>query len=135
MTNVFIIIDTGTGRVAEVQSLPDAYAPALGARQRAVLTATGQVASGTFTGTGSSAGAVRNGPFAVTVWGTFLATVCLEASYDGGTTWLPVVDDEGLPAKLQVPGQIVYTSTESAVLFRVTCPAYASGAASWQIGQ
>ena len=77
MTNVFIITDTATGRVAGVQSLPDVYAPNLGAQQRAVLAVNGQVASGAFTGTGNGSGAARMGLFSVTVWGAFVATVCL----------------------------------------------------------
>jgi len=135
MTNTFIILDEATGRVAGTQALPDAYAPVLGAGQHATYDAEGQVARGTFTGTGSGTGAARLGTFAVAVWGVFVATLCLEASFDGGTVWIPVVDEDGLTAKLTAPGQIVYTQGEAAVLFRVTCSAFTSGTVNWQIGQ
>ena len=34
---------------------------------------------------------VRYGQFNVSIWGTFVANITLQRSFDGGTTWLDVI--------------------------------------------
>lgn len=133
MTNTYIVTDTA-GRYLRTDTLPDAFAPVLRSGERARLATTGQVAAGTITGTGAAAGVQeRMGAFTLSVWGTFAATVRLEVSFDGGTTWAPVFGDDGQSVDLSAPGNIQVTQTESGVLYRVFCSAFTSGVVSWQI--
>ena len=42
-----------------------------------------------------TAGATYNGHFNLSIWGTFVATVFVQRSFDGGTTWLDVASYTG----------------------------------------
>lgn len=93
--------------------------------------------SGEFKATGQSASVkvVERVRFNVSVWGTFVASVQLERSFDNGATWL----------KLTSAGQQVYAWTaaaseialepEAGALYRLNCTAYTSGTVSYMIGQ
>lgn len=74
------------------------------------------------------------GWFNFTVYGTFVGTVVLEKSYDGGTTWVGT----------QIPFTTTAVSTttvksfqvfepEVGVLYRSNCTAYTSGTANTRI--
>lgn len=132
MPNTFMITDRA-GRFLRTETLPDAFAPALRSGEIATHAATGRVSAGTFAATGAGATVELIGSFALSVWGTFAATVRLEVSFDGGTTWTPVYDNDGLSIDLTAPGTIRVTQTESGVLYRAFCPSYTSGTVSWQI--
>lgn len=105
------------------------------------------VVSGTFGATGTSGNATTTigaqtvvpvfiGAFNVAIWGTFVATVGLEKSFDGGTTWLPVSRDAaGTAATWTAPANIVVTEPEADVQYRLNCSAYTSGTVNYRISQ
>ena len=105
------------------------------------------VVSGTFAATGQSGNAVTtigtqtappvfSGAFNVALWGTFVATVQLEKSFDGGTTWLPVSRDAaGTVASWTAPANIVVTEPELDILYRLNCTAFTSGTVNYRISQ
>lgn len=65
------------------------------------------------------------------VWGTFSATVAIERSFDGGTTWVPVSRDMiGTGTAFTVPASVQIVETESGVLYRMSLSAYTSGTAN-----
>lgn len=67
----------------------------------------------------------------VAIWGTFVATVAVERSFDGGTTWVPVSRDMiGTATAFTVPASVQITETESGVLYRLNLSAYTSGTAN-----
>lgn len=94
--------------------------------------------SGAFTATGQSASIILRGPFNFSIWDTFVATLSLERSFDGGTTWMNVTRNDGsanaftAPVSMSVPGD---DSGEADVLYRLNCSAYTSGTARYRISQ
>jgi len=94
--------------------------------------------TGTFGATGQSASVVLSGPFNFSLWGTFVATVSLERSFDGGTTWHNITRNDGAanaftaPVSLAVPGD---ESQEADVLTRLNCSSYTSGTVNYRISQ
>lgn len=133
MSNQFAILDRN-GRLIRVDTLADGFAPVLLSGQSAVHTSTGQVSTGTLSAVANGVGVVCSGSITFTVWGTFVATARPEISFDGGTTWVPLADDDGVVVTLTAPGHACARQTELGVLYRVACSAYTSGAISWQIG-
>lgn len=91
--------------------------------------------SGVFAGTGSSTSAPFLGPFNFTIWGTFSATVNLQKSFDGGTTWLVARDVNGNALTLTAADTHVVEEVEPGVLYRANCSAYTSGNANYRISQ
>lgn len=49
------------------------------------------VVSGAAVATGESAAVILRGRAHLALWGTFSATIVLQRSFDGGTTWLPAM--------------------------------------------
>ena len=95
-----------------------------------------RVQSGAFSGTGAGAGVALCGPFNLSVWGTFVATVVVERSFDGGTTWLPLsLDTYGTTVSLTAPCSLIVSEPETGVLYRLRCSAFTSGTASWRLSQ
>jgi hypothetical protein len=104
------------------------------------------VVSGSFTGTGTSALFMPWGTFNLAIYGSggpngnWHATVQLERSFDGGTTW--IVCQDGSTAS----GQAIYSTqntdvsrvggeSERCVLYRLDCTAYTSGTVNYRMSQ
>lgn len=135
MTNTFLIVDTASGRAIGTQVLADQFAPVLQSGQAAVHLGAGVQLSGSFTATGGGASAALLGNLTASLWGTFVGTVQLQRSFDGGTTWIACTDEAGAALALSAPGQMVQAETEPGVLYRLNCTAYTSGTIAWQIAQ
>jgi hypothetical protein len=96
----------------------------------------GVLIAGTLTSATNSAAAIIYGSFNVSLWGTFSATVQLQRSFDGGTTWLPVSSDPaGDPLQWTVPVSLTWTEVEHTVGYRLACTAYTSGTANYRLSQ
>lgn len=73
------------------------------------------------------------GPFNIFLTGTFVATVQLEASYDGGDTWVPAMADTlGTPVALTAAGYYQWGQIEYGLLFRLTISDYTSGTVNYR---
>lgn len=86
-------------------------------------------------GAGPGARLIRKGAFNVSIWGTFVATLRLERSFDGGTTWLPVTNEGGTVRSWTAPVSTSFTEEELSVMYRLNCTAWTSGVAEWRISQ
>lgn len=85
---------------------------------------------------GASSSLPLLGCFNVAVWGVFVGTVTVETSFDGGTTWIPVINKRtGLGITFAAPGAIQEDEVEPGVLYRVQMTAYTSGTASYRISE
>lgn len=113
------------------------------------------IVAGTFTGTGQSGNATRglqsglptNNPtgtvppvfkdiFNVALWGTFVATIQLEKSFDGGATWSVVSrDSTGTAAAYTAPMTAGVYEPEHNVIYRWNCTAFTSGTVNYRISQ
>jgi hypothetical protein len=95
------------------------------------------VVQGTFTASGVSPSFMVTGPFNVVFGGasgpngTYSATIRLERSFDGGTTWYVCgVGGAGAQAIYSAPNSdvsLVVGEPERGVLYRLNCTAYTSG--------
>ncbi len=108
-----------------------------------------KVVSGQFTATGRSGNAnaginagqnpqpaVFKDVFNAALWGTFVATVRLEKSFDGGTTWLPVSKDaSGSAASYTAPCALGVYEPEHNVIYSWNCTSYISGTINYRISQ
>jgi hypothetical protein len=98
------------------------------------------MAIGSFTGTGQSANFTPIcGPqgvgFNISLWGTFVAAVQLERSFDNGVNWLPIT---GAGVQLYAwtgPASEMAQETESDVIYRLNCTAYTSGTVNYRVSQ
>lgn len=71
---------------------------------------------------------VALGYFNFFVYGTFVGTVRLEKSFDGGTTWIPAsLDTSGTPASYTGPVSVTGFEGEKGMYYRANCTAYTSG--------
>ena len=78
---------------------------------------------GSFTGTGNDGAFISFlGPFNFAAWGGS-GTIVLEASFDGGTTWI------GVPANDS--GTVISVAT--GVMYRARCSAFTSGTVNYRI--
>jgi hypothetical protein len=79
---------------------------------------------------------IPRGPFNIAIWGTFTATVVVEVSFDGGTTWIPLLWDP-VPTALSftAPASLVLVQPEQDVQVRLRCSAYTSGAINARVSQ
>lgn len=90
--------------------------------------------AGSLAAVGASAGVPMFGVFNLFVYGTFVGTVRLERSFDGGTTWVPcTVDAAGDYASYSVPASLTVTEAENGMLYRINCTAYTSGSISYRL--
>lgn len=106
-----------------------------------------KVVSGTFTAVGSSGPAFNaflndniplppnfTGYFNIALWGTFSATIRLERSFDGGTTYNPISEDnQGTAASYTAPVNITAYENEPGVLYRWDCTGFTSGTVNYRI--
>lgn len=122
------------------------------------------IVSGTFTGTGRSGNATTGyglgatgGVFAsapsggnpgqtvapafyrdfnVALWGTFVGTISLQRSFDGGSNWNIVSSDTyGTAATYAVPVSLAAFEPEYGVIYCWNCSAYTSGTVNYRISQ
>lgn len=71
------------------------------------------------------------GQFNLTILGTFVATIAIERSFDGGTSWVPVgADAAGTALAFTKPASVVLAELEDGVLYRARCAAWTSGTAT-----
>lgn len=102
---------------------------------------TGPGASGSTPITGSFTASGRSAPFTaraarginVTLAGTFGATVSLQRSFDGGTTWSPLTVAGSAWASFTGPvSEIAWEDPEDAVLYSLLC-AWTSGTVNYRL--
>jgi hypothetical protein len=90
---------------------------------------------GAFTGTGAGVSALLFRSFNLSIWGTFVGTVALERSFDGGTTWLNCTKTDGTANSFTAAASVVCEEPEPGVLYRLNCSAYTSGTINWRLSQ
>lgn len=94
------------------------------------------VVSGTFTATGASASRVFTGPFNVSISGFGVATVALQRSFDGGTTFKTITaTSTGTPGTYTADAELVAECPEAGVHYRLLCTAYTSGTIAYRLSQ
>jgi hypothetical protein len=92
-----------------------------------------QVRSGTLSATG-----VMATPFIdmgdrwnLSIWGTFVATLRLVRSFDGGTTWIPCTYG-GAPVVFSAASSEVISAPEAGVIYALEVLTYTSGPVNWR---
>lgn len=95
------------------------------------------IITGSFSATGSSPGAAFfKGGINIALWGTFVATVQVERSFDGGANFMPVErDTNGTNLTFSSPDSVIAEEVESAVIWRLTCTNYTSGQVNYRVSQ
>lgn len=94
------------------------------------------IVQGSFVATGQSLALPASGPFNLSLWGTFVATVQLQRSFDGGLTWqLAQADSVGATAIsfTAVASVKLDLGSEGGVLYRLNCSAYTSGTVNYRL--
>ncbi|WP_017773843.1 hypothetical protein [Paraburkholderia kururiensis] len=92
-----------------------------------------QVVAGTLASVAAGTSSAFLGRFNFAVWGTFVATVILQKSYDGGTTWIAARDENGNIISLTAAGSLVVSEPEPGVLYEPSCTAYTSGTVNYRM--
>ncbi len=91
---------------------------------------------GLFTAIANSAPVLLVGRFNLALTGTFVATVKLQRSFDGGAVWQVVSRDvTGQEAAWSAPVSLAGEEPERGVLYRLACSAYTSGSVGYRISQ
>lgn len=92
---------------------------------------------GTFTGTGRSASFTprQGAAFNVSLWGTFVATVQMERSFDNGVTWLPLTAAGTQMYVWTGPASEIAAEPMPGVLYSLRCTAFTSGTVNYLMGQ
>jgi hypothetical protein len=75
------------------------------------------------------------GDFNITLYGTFAASVALEKTFDGGTTWVQAAFSDGTVVQFTAPTSGAWSETEPGVAYRLRCTSYTSGTVAWRISQ
>ncbi len=96
--------------------------------------------TGTFTATGSSgsfspASQYRRGRFNVSIWGTYVATVRLERSFDDGVTWLVCSKPDLTDAAFTAPVTFAVEEPEADIYYRLTCSSFTSGTINYRMSR
>ncbi len=92
------------------------------------------IASGTITSAAAITGVPIKGDFNISVYGTFVATIQIERSFDGGSNWIPLSkDSSGSNASYTAPFTFPAFEPERGVLYRLNCTSYTSGTATYRI--
>ena len=102
---------------------------------------TASMVAGSFAGAGVSASYQPITPFNpqrgfnLSIWGSFVATIQLERSFDSGASWLPITAQGNQIYVFNGACSEVIEEPEGGVLYRLNCTAFTSGAANYRIGQ
>ncbi len=91
--------------------------------------------SGSFAGTGSSPAIALRGKFNFSLAGFGSATVRLERSFDGGSSWKVVSKPDLTAASFTADVDGVGEEPEIGLLYRFNCTAYTSGTVAYRISQ
>jgi hypothetical protein len=136
VTQSFRIIDIASGAIAGTQSWPDAFSPIVLAGQRAEpVTSSINSVLGAFTAVGVGAAFTPFGNFNLSVWGTFVGSVVLERSFDGGTTYTQASFPDGTTPTLTAPMSGTWNEKEKGTAYRFRCSAFTSGTINWRLSQ
>ena len=93
-----------------------------------------QILAGSFTGTGQSGAIALYGPFSVAIWGSFVATLLVQKSFDGGATWIPYgADNSGVIPALSAPVAFRAIESELGVNYRLACTGFTSGTVNYRL--
>lgn len=91
------------------------------------------VQTGTFASTTTSTAIQLYGSFNLTLYGSFVASVTLQRSFDGGTNWINAsLDTAGTYATYTTAITVVANEPEPGVLYRLNCT-YTSGTVNYRI--
>lgn len=99
------------------------------------------ILTGTFGASGAGASKQFRDDFNISLWGTFVATVALEKSFDigvadGSSTWIPVAKDaSGAAASWTAPTGLTIREPELGVKYRLNCTSFTSGVVNWRLSQ
>lgn len=98
------------------------------------------VVAGTFVATGESprfvpSANLRRGRFNVSIWGTFVGTVQLQRTFDGGASWLACSKPDLTLANFTETVSFVVEETEDNVDYRLACIAYTSGTINYRMSR
>lgn len=98
------------------------------------------VFTGAMTATSTAPGAGAFGPllgnFNVAVTGTFVGTALLVCSFDGGATWVPVINKHtGTNTTFTAPGALQEDEVEPGVLYGMICTAFTSGTINYRLSE
>ncbi len=91
--------------------------------------------SGTFTGTGQSAAIALRGKYNFSLSGFGTATVKLERSFDGGSSWKVMSKPDFSAASFSADVEGVGEEPEAGMLYRFNCDAHSSGTIAYRISQ
>jgi hypothetical protein len=83
----------------------------------------------------SPASQIRRGRFNVSIWGTFVATVKLERSFDDGVTWLVCSKPDLSDAAFTFPVTFAVEEPEADIYYRLTCSAFTSGTVNYRMSR
>lgn len=84
----------------------------------------------------ATAGIPLLGNFNVAVSGVFVGTVSVQCSFDGGSTWIPVINKRtGVNITFTAPGALQEDEVEPGVLYRLQMTAYTSGTATTRMSE
>ena len=93
-----------------------------------------QLQTGSFTALGNSPQISFFGQFNVSIWGTFIGTVELQKSFDGGVTWLPAgTFNQGSNSDINSPLSYAWQEYEYGVYYRLACNHYTSGTINYRL--
>ncbi len=96
--------------------------------------------NGTFNSTGNSAAYTpleEDGqplPFRVRLSGTFVATVVLQSSTDGGSGWHTETREDGSAYSWAGAVNVTAYPVGSGILYRLSCTSYTSGTVTYRLG-
>lgn len=94
------------------------------------------VVTGSLSALGNGTPGFFLGNFNVAVWGTFVGTLTLENSYDGGVTWIPVINKHtGSVVTFTAPGALQEDEVEAGVQYQLVMTAFTSGTANYRISE
>lgn len=90
--------------------------------------------TGSLSAAGASASIALYGRFNLTLSGTFSATVQLQRSFDGGTTWVErTIDTTGAAASFTAPVSLSLFEPERGVIYQLDVTAYTSGTVNFRL--
>lgn len=98
------------------------------------------VITGSLSATSTAPAGGASGPllgnFNVVVTGTFVGTAVLVCSFDGGATWVPVINKHtGSNITFTAPGALQEDEVEPGVLYGMICSAFTSGTINYRLSE